>query len=230
VADLEHLRDGYRTAASEGESIHLSEERWERLACGELSDKEVDAAHDHILTCPQCSDTYRALGILREEASAFDPGAPALTAGSVRKVSSGRRLWGGLGLLAAAAVMMAVVLPTLLPDATDRNGGSQVLRSSGEQPAAVPVSPVDEVMEWRPGTGVVFRWKLDHVAPGVVQILDADGELVWSSPETTATEMTWPAELPPEPGRYFWRVVVTGAGDKKYSSRLESFELSASRP
>jgi hypothetical protein len=231
VADLETLRDAYRAAASEGESIHLSDERWERLACGELSDEELEAAHDHILSCPECSDIYRTLAVIRTDAATFDPGAPVLTPDSAEHTTSRRGLWGGLGLLAmAAAVMLVMVLPTFNPDAPEPGSGPQQLRSTGKLSPATLVGPVDESVPWSPDSGVIFRWRLDPVAPAVVEILDADGELVWTSRATTATAMAWPPDLTPTAGRYYWRVVVTGAGDKKISSELAAFRLTASRP
>jgi hypothetical protein len=231
VVDLDTLRKAYRDVVSDSDAIHLSEDRWERLADGELPAEELAAAHDHILSCPQCSDTYRALRILRAEASSFDPGAPEPSLTTGHSAPSRRYLLRGLGLLAVAAtVMMVVVLPTFSPDTQDPGANPQVLRSPVELAPATPVAPVDQVVAWQPGPGVVFRWTLDRVAPGVVEILDGDGELIWSSQESTATEMDWPVEITPEPGRYYWRVVVTGAGDKKIASELVAFELSASHP
>jgi hypothetical protein len=229
MADLQTLRRAYRSAGSEGDSIHLSEDRWERLACDELSPQERETVLDHILSCPQCSEIHRALGVLRAGATSFDPGAPEPAGSTVPRTLLPRNLWGGVGLLAAAAaVTLAVVLPTFNPDAPDT--GQQVLRSAGESASATPVSPVDDEVAWQAEAGIVLRWTLDAAAPAMVEILDADGELVWSSPETTETEITWSPELPPEPGLYYWLVMVTSAGDEKVRSDLVTFELTASPP
>jgi hypothetical protein len=230
VADLEALRNAYREASSGRSSIHLSEDRWERLVCDELTPEEREAALDHILTCARCSDTYRALQTLRSQAPAFDPEAPSVAIPPATSTLRKRRMWGGMGLMAlAAAVTMAFILPTFNPESGGVGSDPQVLRSAGERAHAIPRSPVDEVVHWTPGDPVTFRWALEAPAPAVVEVLDADGELLWSSPETAATEVRWPEGLNPLPGRYYWRVVVTGAGDKKASSALIAFDLTANR-
>lgn len=232
MANLDTLRTAYRDADFGVDSMHLSDERWEHLACDELSPVDREAAIDHTLACPQCAATYKALHILRSEAAAFDPAVSDLDQSPSEKSPSRRGLWGGLGLLTlAAAAMMAIVLPTLLPQIPVPDNGAQVLRSVTSEGPATPVSPVDQTIELDSGADIVLRWSgPDPVPLAVVEILDGDGEIIWTSPETEAREISWPKDVTATPGRYYWRVVVTGAGDKKISSTLVSFELTASRP
>lgn len=227
MANLDTLRTAYGDSDSGGDFAHLSEERWELLACDELSPVDREAAIDHILACPQCAATYKALHILRSEAAAFDPAVSDLDRSPSEKSPSRRGLWGGLGFLAVAAtVMMAVILPYLNQQRPNPENGAQVLRSPDALGPATAVSPVDQVVDWDSLTNLMLRWTTnDPALPAVVQILDSDGELIWTSPETTATEISWPNDISGEPGRFYWRVVTTGLGDKKTSSDLVSFEI-----
>ena len=226
MADFDTLRAAYRHPGSGGDAVHLSEDRWERLACDEMTPEEREAALDHILACPRCSDTHRALQILQSEAVAFDPGAPVRKENQSQRSSSRKGLWGGLSFLAlAAAVMMAVVLPTFNPKQPDMDTGTPVLRSAGAPLPATPVAPVDQVIEWRSRHELLLKWTLDPSSHVVIEILDADGELIWTSPETAATEIQWPDDLGVNPGRYYWRVVIVEPAIGRISSDLVSFEL-----
>ena len=232
MADLDTLRRAYRGANSGGQSMHLSEERWELLACDELSSEDRETALDHIVSCALCADTYKALQILRSEARAFDPTVPGHDEDSSRRGPSRRGLWGGLGFLAlAAVVMMAIALPYFFPQTPDSGNGTLVLRSVTSQGPVTPVFPVDQTIELDFGGNIVLRWSgPDPAPPAVVEILDGDGEIIWTSPETEASEVRWPKNVTATPGRYYWRVIVTGDGDKKISSALVSFDLTSSRP
>jgi hypothetical protein len=224
VVDLDTLKTALADSGPPEDSTHLTEENWERLACDEMALDERESAIDHILDCHQCSEIYRALNILRSEAATFDPDAPAVLPGKVEQHRSKRGLWGGAGILAlAAVVMMAVFLPstqTEPPESPDL-----VVRSAGTPQPATPVEPVDRDVTLTSRPELRLRWTLESALPAVVEILDADGELIWSSPETTDSEIGWPIDLPTNPGRYYWRVVVSGAGDKKISSDLVTFQF-----
>lgn len=232
MTDLDTLRRAYRSADSGVQSMHLSEETWELLACDELSSEDRESALDHILSCALCADTYTALRILRSEARKFDPTVPGHDEDSSKGGPSRRGLWGGLSFLAlAAAVMMAIALPYFFPQTPESENGTLVLRSVTSQGPVTPVFPVDQTIGLDSGGDIVLRWSgPDPAPPAVVEILDGDGEIIWASPETEASEVRWPKNVTPTPGRYYWRVVVTGAGDKKIPSELVSFDLTASHP
>jgi hypothetical protein len=224
VVDLDALRKALADSGPPDGSTHLTEETWERLACDELSPDDYDAAIDHILDCFQCAEIYRALNIVRSDAAAFDPGAPEMPPGKVERFRSKRGLWGGLSALAvAAAVMMAIFLPGTSTEPPETAG--PVVRSDGSSKPATPTEPVNRDVSMRSAGELRLRWSAESELPAVVEILDAEGELIWRSPETTASEVRWPADLPSRPGRYYWRVVVSGAGDKKISSDLVSFRV-----
>ena len=131
MTDVDTFRSAYRESDPGDDFGHLTEERWEALACDEMTSEDREAALDHILTCAQCSDTYRALQILRSQATAFDPGAPAPLKSQKERSSSRRGLWGGLSFLALAAVVtMAIVLPTFNPEQPGFDSDTQILRSA----------------------------------------------------------------------------------------------------
>jgi hypothetical protein len=200
------LRAAYQEALRGDDAEHLAEEQWERLACDEMEPGERDEALDHILACSLCSDTYRAIQVVRAEAAAFDETAPAAASveGTVRRFP-----WRGVGLLAmAATVLLAVVLPLRRSQEPGDEGAGVVVRSAGEGSAAAPVAPVGK-LAWVSGEDVLLQWTTDEPELTVtVEILDADGELVWTSPEATANEVRWPAAEIPGPGRYYWRVLT----------------------
>jgi hypothetical protein len=231
MAELDLLRDAYRRSCAAQDADHLSELDWERLACDELSGKERRRAFNHIGECPLCSDTYRALQELRSEAAAYDDGVPMPARVRKETVPSRRTAWWGLGAFAAAAVaVMAVVLP-LNPPAGDR--GAPLLRSADEAAVANGLEPSDETVERRRGEDLLLSWQaVGSPALAVAEVLDGDGELVWTSSETTATSVTWPGRMIPGPGRYYWRVVADDPSAGKVASELASFELvlSASPP
>jgi hypothetical protein len=231
MAELDLLRDAYRRTCAAQDADHLSELDWERLACDELSGKERRRAFDHIIACPLCSDTYRALQELRSEAAAYDDGVPMPVRVRKDALPSRRTAWWGLGAFAAAAVaVIAVVLPLSRP-AGDRD--APLLRSADEAAVANGLEPSDEVVEHRRGEDLLLSWRtVNSTAPVVVEVLDGDGELVWTSSETATTSVTWPGRMIPGPGTYYWRVVADDPAAGKVASELASFELvlSASPP
>ena len=132
MAEQDDLRTAY-AAASSGEGEHLSEERWERLACDELKPAEQEVALSHVLSCVECTQAYRAVLAIREEAHAFDPGAPRpRPAAVVNRRPAWRRVLVGL---ATAAALISVFSPSVRPlirfPCQRGPGGSQPIASCG---------------------------------------------------------------------------------------------------
>ena len=227
MTEVEDLRGAFRHSFSGDASEHLSEDLWEALALGELGPGDRDNAIDHILECPECADVHRALLVVRSGAAAFDPDAPAVVEPSHGGPSTKSRWWGGLSVFAlAATIVLAVVLPLRTPTEAPTGPGPMVLRSSGESSPIRPLSPVDEVVGWQTIGELVLRWEAeDELGPFVAEILDADGELIWSSPQTMDAEVLWPAELTDQPGRYYWRVLAVDSANGSIASDLASFDL-----
>lgn len=231
MAEPDDLRTAY-AAASSGEGEHLSEERWERLACDELKPAEQEVALGHVLSCVECTQAYRAVLAIREEAHAFDPGAPRpRPAAVVNRRPAWRRVLVGLATAAALISVFFLVRP-LVRSSPPGPGGSQpiTLRESGPLAVPVLVSPVGRVprapdgLYWRPVQGARSY---------VVELLDGDGELLWKSEEVTAIHTPWPQGVAEALGRYYWRVLaIPDAGGEPTPSSLQAFEIgvSASRP
>lgn len=226
MVDLDALRAAYRDACPEEGSSHLSEESWDLLSSDGLGPEDREIALGHILECPRCADTYRAVVIVRSGACAFDPDAPAMPDGAAPVLAGRKGLWRGVGLLAmAATLVLAVVLPirwTHDPAMVESGG---VVRSAEEVTAVEPVSPLGK-QKWRPGEDVPLRWTVGESKAAVsIEILDVDGELVWTSPETVSPEVLWPAEEIPGFGSYYWQVLVRDRSADVVESELVSFDL-----
>lgn len=227
MIEIERLRSAFKvTGAGEAEG-HLSEQQWENLACGELDREDHEAALDHILGCSQCTAVHQSLLVLKGNAHTFDSGAPAPS--DIPKPS--RRRWLLPGVLAAAAMLLVIVLRP--PGSGMNESGSSiptdpVLRSPQPREAATPLSPVGRTSMSK----VVFSWRPSPVAPvSIVQLIDDEGELVWTSRETESTSIDWPIDLAQSPGRYYWRVLSLGeAGDGERASDLVAFDLTEPSP
>lgn len=230
MSENETLRSAFRESVIGGEGCHLSEDQWERLACDEMALDERETVLDHIVECPVCTDTYRAVKIIRSEAPAFDAAVPAPMVdqpdATVRRFP-----FRALGLLAmAATVVLAVVLPTHFLREPVNDSATMVVRSAGDEATVVPVSPLGTVV-WSRGDDILMEWTVvEDPVPAIVEILDVDGELVWTSPEVESTEETWPGEEIPGPGRFYWRVITRDRSADATDSELVSFDLSASHP
>ncbi len=230
MSEIETLRSAFRDSVIGGDDGHLCEDQWERLACDEMALDERESVFDHIVECPLCSDTYRAVQIVRSESPAFDDAAPAPKDG--RGDATVRRFpLRALGLLAlAATVVLAVVLPMRSARGPMIHDDAIVVRSAGSEIAATPVFPLGTVA-WSRGEDILLEWTVAETpVSATVEILDADGELVWTGPELQSTEVTWPGEEIPGHGRYYWRVVIGDRAAEVADSELVSFDLSANRP
>jgi hypothetical protein len=232
MPEIDILRAAFRESLAGGADHHLSEDEWERIACDEMVSSERERVLEHALECPLCSDTYRAILTLRADAATFDEAAPALPETLHPERSAGRRIrWYGLGVLAmAATAVLAIVVPMRRAHEPIVNDDVMVVRSAGDEQAVVPISPVGTVI-WSTGEDVRLEWKA--VEPPVstfVELLDSEGEPIWTGPEVESTEVTWPGRDVPGPGRYYWRVIVRDSSGGVADSKLVSFELSASHP
>ena len=56
-------------------------------------------------------------------------------------------------------------------------------------------------------------------------MLGGDGAPLWTSADTPAHELPWPAQLALEPGRYYWQVVARVGFDEERASPLVDFEI-----
>ena len=215
------LREAYE--ASEPTTPHVSEDCWERLACGELSLEERERALDHASRCFECGRILRALLLLEREARAIDPHVPTGLSTVSERPRRRAVLWGAAATAAAGAILWLTV-PSFLskfPESSPPDG--EALRSTGERDRPVPRSPLADVAE----APERFTWQGIATGRGYeVELLDADAESLWKSGVVSDESVPWPEEVPPEPGRYYWRVVaILGERGETIASPLVSFDL-----
>lgn len=227
MTEIERLRTAFKVTGPSEPEGDLSEQQWESLACGELDHGDYEAALDHILGCNRCTDIHQSLLVLKEHAHGFDRGAPVPYV--ISKPS--RRRWVFSGILAAAAMLLVVIFRPLGPGLTNPGPSTPfdpILRSPQVGQSATPLSPVGQTSM----SSVVFSWSPSPIARvSIVQLIDDDGELVWTSQETESTSIDWPIDVAQSPGRYYWRVLSLGeAGDGEQASDLVAFDLTELSP
>jgi hypothetical protein len=215
------LREAYQS--SDPAVPHVSDDCWERLACGELSLEERERALDHASACFECGRILRTLLLLEGEARAIDPLVPAGLSALPERRSRRAFLWGAAAAAAAGAILWLTVPwdSPAVPDSSSPAGGR--LRSTGVSDRPVPRSPLAEV----DGVPERFTWQGIASARGYeVELLDADAEPLWKSGVVTETSVSWPHEVLPGPGRYYWRVeAILAERGERTASPLVSFDL-----
>ena len=222
MTDIEALRKAFRITEGENPKAHLTDQEWEALATGDIGSSEVESFLEHIFLCGQCSEIHKALLVLKDQAHTFDPGAPAPT----RSTITSRKTWVFSGLVAVAATVLIVVLLPLGPsspkEAPIPTGTNTIYRSAPEHVDAVPLSPKGQVSQ----SEILFTWRPSPSAPtSIIQLIDTDGEILWTSPETEAGSIRRPGGRLP-PGQYYWRVLpVGGVGNPTQESEMLAFEV-----
>jgi len=201
---------------------HPDEQAWVQLASAEMPAGEREAALDHVVRCEECTRIYRGLRMLATEARLFDSGVPAFEPGA-RPVTPSRWLAGGaLGVLAAAVVFVLVRPPTSPLAVAPAPMANSDVRSAGAS-APVPLRPLGQVAD-RPGS---FHWRpVPEARAYRVVLLDAQGEVVWTSPEVVEPSAELPTAVPLASGRHYWQVLAhSGSGSEPIASPLVAFEL-----
>lgn len=222
MTDIEELREAFRITEEESGKAHLTEQQWEALSTGDTSSSEVESFLEHIFSCGQCREIHKSILVLKDQAHTFDPGAPAPT----RSAITSRKTWVFSGLVAVAATVLIVVLLPLgsfsPKEAPIPTGTNTTYRSAPKYVDAVPLSPKGQVSQ----SDILFTWRPSPSAPtSIIQLIDTDGEILWTSPETTAGSIRRPGERLP-PGQYYWRILpVGGVGNPTQESEMLAFEV-----
>jgi hypothetical protein len=219
--DLRDLYAGHTRTATP----HVEEAAWERLALDGCSPGERERVLDHVVRCAECASVYRGLVELESGARAFDPEAPARPVLREADIGLGLRPWGFLGgMAAAAAVVWVLARPALAPAPVAVSSPELTRGAEASRPRAVePVGRLSTAPE-------SFRWEPQ---PGArahrIEVLDASGELLWTSAELEGVTLAWPAGLKlVKPGIYYWQVVAvpsSGRAADAVASPMVSFEL-----
>lgn len=227
MTELERLRRAFRSSCSDSGDDHPDEETWCKLASDELSAAEKSTVLDHVLTCPRCADVHQALLEVRSGAHDFDAQAPKpATRGRRGQWLGLSRMWFLSGALATAAGAIVLSVAPIDWTGTSRSrapGTDHVMRSAAAANELQPAAPIG-VVRSEPAE---FSWHAPETATVfVVELLDGDGELVWSSDEVNAPSASWPTDINLDDGRYYWRVHSYGLGpEAEQESELVTFEL-----
>jgi hypothetical protein len=207
-----------KTPARPSRAPHLGEDVFERLMMGDLDAFERRTVRRHLEECAECSRIHGALIELEAGARTFDAGVPA----AGRGVGEGPRRAAWIGLAAAAALALALLLPWRSRLSTPVPESPDTIRAGERLDGPVLVAPVGRVsavsrLAWRPVAGAEsYR----------VELFDADAEPLWTSPPTAASEVPWPPAIAARSGLYYWRVsCAIEGGAESLTSGLERFEL-----
>lgn len=201
------LRELYAARAPHA-GPHPNGDDWVRLAGGSMDEGERSAAIGHVVRCSECAAIYRGLVDLEEGARAFDSTLPRrLGAGTLGLGQTAR--WGTWAAVAAAAAVALVIAQPRRAQAPSTAPG-QALRGGSPRPELT--EPLGAVGRWPER----LRWTAtDGAGAYRVRILGADGDIVWTSPLVTATEIAWPAAVAPRPGRLYWQVMALPQGGRE---------------
>jgi hypothetical protein len=190
---------------------HPTEDDWVRLAGAAMDEGERNAALGHVVRCSECAAIYRGLVDLEEGARAFDASLPRrLGPGALGLGQTAR--WGTWAAVAAAAAVVFAIAqprraqaPSPSPDAP-----GHALRGGSPRPELT--EPLGAVGSWPER----LRWTATDGARAYrVRILGPEGDLIWTSPLVAATEIAWPAEIAPRPGRLYWQVIALPQGGRE---------------
>lgn len=198
---------------------HVDDEVLARYATNELRAQESEAVRAHLSMCEECASVWQAVQAMSAAAAEFDPAArrPVSPLRARR-----RRRTVAWGLAAAASLLLAIVaLPRWLDRPTPA-ADIEVVRS-GERLGPQPLTPAEASHSDAP----VFSWSsVDEAVGYSLDLLDADGSVLWVSDRVVGTTASWPAAVECQPGAYYWRVSAHFEdGEETVASPLVSFEV-----
>lgn len=209
-------------------SSHVADGTLVQMACNELGAAERAAVLAHLRDCEECRSVWQAVEKVQDAALGFDPGAIPPPEPRLAPEPRPRRLG---YRLAAAAVFVAALVATQLfrtPDPTPSGASrdSPPVVRSGAELGPIPETPDEGA---RVAETPRFTWSRSEGATGyTVELLDGEGERLFTSERTTATSLPWPAAVEPRAGAYYWRVVAhLDDGEDPLPSPLVFFELVA---
>lgn len=222
MTEIDTFTGAFRASDDANPEEHLSELQWEGLACGELDRNDHEAALDHILGCRQCSEIHQSLMVLKQGAHHFDPGAPVPSISRKSPIHN----WVFGSILAIAATFLFVIFRPMPPSMIHPGSPTRdepVLRSSSSIRPPIPLFPTENDAV----STVVFKWEPSTAAPlSIVQLLDDNGEVQWTSQETTTDTMELPGDVTIPSGHYYWRVLALGGPTgPRHASDLVAFDL-----
>ena len=204
------MQGAYQAWMHHDHGEHLDDAAWQRLGAGDSTRPERDLMHDHITRCAQCSEVWRAVSFVRQQAEAeglIERGAPA-------RAPLFRR-FAPLAIAATLVVAIGAVIVMRQPAPVDDLVRSTTTLSSIEGLMMAYASDGAPMLLWTPLAGATtYR----------VEIFSEDGNPLWNG-DVAAPPMRWPSNLPPVKGMYRWRVEAQDAAGAIARSRLTPVEL-----
>jgi hypothetical protein len=204
------LQSAYQGWMRADRGDHLDDGAWQRLGAGDAVLSERDLLFAHIMTCAQCSEVWRGISFLRQQAEAE---------GLIERRTPARswRSWFVPAAIAASLVIAVGAVIVMRPPAPADN----VVRGTAA------LSPVEGLMMAyaSDGTPMLLWTPLSTASTYHVEIFSEDGNPLWSG-DVTAPPMRWPADAPHARGSYRWRVEAQDGGGAIARSRLTAVELS----
>jgi hypothetical protein len=191
---------------------HPTEDDWVRLAGGAMDEAGRSAAVGHAVRCSECAAIYRGLVDLEEGSRAFDATLPRRLGAAGLALGETARWGAWAAVAAAAAVVFAIAQPRRVPVPAAAPPAAAGTELRGGSPRPELTEPLGQAVRWPEH----LRWTASDGARAYrVRILDAEGDLIWTSPLVTATEIAWPAEVAPRPGRLYWQVIALPQGGRE---------------
>jgi hypothetical protein len=204
------LQSAYQGWMRADRGDHLDDGAWQRLGAGDAAPSERDLLFAHIMTCAQCSEVWRGISFLRQQAE---------EEGLIERRAHARPSWRSWFVPAAIAASLVVVI-----------GGAIVTRQPAPADNVVrgtaALSPVEGLMMAyaSDGTPMLLWTPLAAASTYRVEIFSEDGNPLWSG-DVAAPPMRWPSGAPHARGSYRWRVEAQDGGSAIARSRLTAVEL-----
>jgi hypothetical protein len=187
---------------------HIDEQVWVRVAQGDLPPREREQVMDHVVRCAECAAVWRAVDELQRRAPEADP---ALRSAPTRRLL----LW--LPALAAAAAVALVVSnprpPSPSPSSDTLRAGSRPARPEVVFPAGGSLDGVPAELRFTP---------MAEARSHRVQVLSADGALLWDGSPVPGSPAAWPPSLRLPSGRYCWQVVAMPSWGRSGADEVSS--------
>jgi hypothetical protein len=197
----------------------------ERYVAGKLSTELTDRFEIHLIGCDRCQSEVRLAWAVRQGLDAIERSEPGLSNPDVIPLRPRRlpRVAAGIGLVAAAAAILLVAVPSLRigdPTSVVEQHRAPVSETPG---IPVPIAPVglvagvDQIV-WT-GVTIADRYRLT--------LLDQDGTITWEY-ETSDTFAVFPRTVVIEEGTsFYWKIDARIGFDRWIESEMATFQVAS---
>lgn len=195
----------------------------ERYVAGKLSEELIDLFEIHLIGCDRCQAEVRLAWAVRKGLDATEGSRPALSDPDVIRLRPRRipRVAAGIGLGAAAAAILLLVVPSLRvddPTSAVEQHRAPVSEAAGVPVPVTPVGVVDGVdrIVWT-GVTIADRYRLT--------MLDEGGNIAWEY-ETSDTFAVVPSDIViGERTPFYWKIDARIGFDRWIESEMATFQV-----